>query len=725
MKILRNISFGAAGVAILAMAAATILEKTGAGVEVYRSWWFIALWTICAVCGLWWMVRRKVPKRPAVFLIHVAFVVILVGALVTHLWGTGGRVHLRMGEEPVREYHPDEQTTKALPFSLELSRFDIEYHRGTPSPADYRTVFLIDGEMAGEVSMNKIFRHRGWRFYQSAYDPDGRGSVLTLSHDPAGIAITYAGYLLLLLGFLAFFASKESAFRSALRRIVACGLLFFGIFSNASAGEAPSALPEDLADAYGDLFILYNGRVCPMETFARDFCMKLYGKPSYEGLSAEQVLTGWIFDFTHWKDVPCIKIKEKEVRRLLEIDGSYASLSDFFTGNNQYKLDASYYSSRGDFKTRPVLNSDEKFTLISTVCSGSMMLIFPYLSPDGSGKVQWFSAVDNLPMEMAGDEWLFIRKVMNLVQESVTMKRYEEAVPVLQKVRAYQVKTAGEENLPSALRLKAEHLYNLIGRPMLPAMLFVTLGIILFVISCICISRAYTGWVHVCINRGAWILGILLCLYLSLVLVLRGIVAGHVPMSNGFETMTLLAWVTSLVMSLTAGKFPVVLPFGYILCGFAMLVSVIGVSNPQIGTLMPVLASPLLSVHVACMMVSYSLLGLAMLNSAMALFLPMRTDRMKDTSLVLLYPAVFLLAAGTFIGAVWANVSWGSYWSWDPKETWALITLLVYVAALHSGSLPAFRKPRFFHIYCVAAFLCVLITYFGVNLILGGMHSYA
>lgn len=725
MKIAKYISFGAAALAIVVMAAATILEKTGAGVNIYRSWWFIVLWAVCAVCGLWWLAKNKVAKRPAVFLIHIAFVVILMGALVTHIWGTSGRVHLRVDEEPVTEYHFDENSSAPLPFTLALSRFDIEYYRGTSSPMDYRTVFLIDGRVEGEVSMNNIFRYRGWRFYQSAYDPDGRGSVLTLTHDPAGIAITYTGYVLLLLAFIGFFIVGSSAFRAALRRVIACGLLFFGIFGAASASETPKPLPDNLANAYGDLFIYYNGRVCPMETFARDFCMKLYGKPSYEGLSAEQVLTGWIFDFSHWRGVPCIKIKEKEIRSLLEIDGAYASLNDFFTSNNQYKLDQSYYSDRGEFKTRSVLNNDEKFSLISTVCSGSMMLIYPYVTPDGSGKILWFSAVDDLPMEMSSDEWIFIRKVMNLVQEAVTLKKYDEALPVLEKVRAYQVKTAGEDNLPSELRLKAESLYNLIGRPMIPAMLFVTLGILLFILNCIAISKAYTGWLHVCVNYAAWILGILLCFYLTWVLVLRGIVAGHLPMSNGFETMTMLAWVTSLIMSCTANKFPVALPFGYILSGFAMLVSVLGVSNPQIGTLMPVLASPLLSIHVACMMISYSLLGLAMLNSAMALFLPMRMDKMKDTSLVLLYPAVFLLAAGTFIGAVWANVSWGSYWSWDPKETWALITLLVYAAALHGGSIPAFRKPRFFHIYCASAFACVLITYFGVNFILGGMHAYA
>ena len=168
-------------------------------------------------------------------------------------------------------------------------------------------------------------------------------------------------------------------------------------------------------------------------------------------------------------------------------------------------------------------------------------------------------------------------------------------------------------------------------------------------------------------------------------------------------------------------------PLGLLVAGFTMLVASLAGANPQITHLMPVLQSPLLSIHVLSMMISYTLFALVAMNGIMGLAFPGKeaSQRLMDISLVVLYPAVFLLTAGTFLGAVWANVSWGSYWAWDPKETWALITMLIYAAALHGGSLKAFRRPRFFHAFCILAFLAVLITYFGVNLFLGGMHSYA
>ena len=219
------------------------------------------------------------------------------------------------------------------------------------------------------------------------------------------------------------------------------------------------------------------------------------------------------------------------------------------------------------------------------------------------------------------------------------------------------------------------------------------------------------------------LLSLALFLYLSLVLGLRWYVSGHAPFVGSYSVMMLMAWLSTLAMLLLWRRFPLVQPPGFLLSGFTMLVASLAAANPQITPLMPVLQSPLLSLHVLSMMISYTLFGLVALNGLMGLLLS--GERMRDIGMLSLYPAVFLLTLGTFLGAVWANVSWGSYWSWDPKETWALVTLLIYAFALHGGLLPCFCKPRFFHIYCILAFLAVLVTYFGVNLFLGGMHSYA
>ena len=206
---------------------------------------------------------------------------------------------------------------------------------------------------------------------------------------------------------------------------------------------------------------------------------------------------------------------------------------------------------------------------------------------------------------------------------------------------------------------------------------------------------------------------------------LRWYIGGRIPLSNGYETMQFLALATLLLSCLFRRRFPFTLPFGFLLSGFALLVSYLGQMNPQITPLMPVLVSPWLSSHVSLIMMSYALFAFMMLNGVLALCLRREALRLMLLSRLLLYPAAFFLGAGIFLGAIWANVSWGHYWTWDPKEVWALITFMVYGVAFHADSLPRFRKPLFFHIYMIAAFLTVLMTYFGVNYVLGGMHSYA
>ena len=229
----------------------------------------------------------------------------------------------------------------------------------------------------------------------------------------------------------------------------------------------------------------------------------------------------------------------------------------------------------------------------------------------------------------------------------------------------------------------------------------------------------------------SFIIQILAFIYLSLQLGLRWYVSGHIQVSNGFETMQFMAWVTILATFFLFPYFRLVIPFGFFICGFTLLVAMMGESSPQITNLMPVLHSPLLSIHVMVIMLAYTFLFLTMLNGLTGILIGLsnrnieKTVFLQNISHLMLYPAVFLLVIGIFIGAVWANVSWGRYWGWDPKEVWALITFLIYTLPLHSVSFSLFRKPIFFHSYMVFGFLSVVITYFGVNFFLGGMHSYA
>ena len=222
------------------------------------------------------------------------------------------------------------------------------------------------------------------------------------------------------------------------------------------------------------------------------------------------------------------------------------------------------------------------------------------------------------------------------------------------------------------------------------------------------------------------VLNILLFGYLTFVICRNWYRSGHGPFVGTYSVMMLMAWLVTVTMALLRKRLPIIQPLGFVLAGFSILVASLSFSDPE-ANLMPVLRSPLLNVHVLCMMVSYTLFGLVALIGVVGLIKHNDNTRsmLRDMSLSILYPAVFMLTTGTFIGAVWANISWGSYWAWDPKETWALITMLVYAAMLHSSTVSRFTKPRFFHAYAVIAFLTVLITYFGVNFLLEGMHSYA
>ena len=257
-------------------------------------------------------------------------------------------------------------------------------------------------------------------------------------------------------------------------------------------------------------------------------------------------------------------------------------------------------------------------------------------------------------------------------------------------------------------------------------------GTILFLLFCV--NRKENKALQVLatwIKAVAWIT----VAYLTLQIALRWHIGGYIPLSNGYETMVFMAWCSMVLTPIAGNRAKEALPFGYIICGLALLVSTFGDTTEQIAPLPPVLRSPLLSIHVVVIMISYTLLAFTMLNGVAAIVInATQKDRalarseieeLQRRSTIMLYPAVFLLTAGIFIGAVWANISWGRYWGWDPKEVWALITMLIYSVLFHSGSIKAMRRPMTFHIYCILAFLSVLFTYFGVNFILGGLHSYA
>lgn len=727
MKLLKRTTFALLVVLLCVLTAATVIEKEFGTPFVtryiYQSPVFVALWFALALLATACLLRHRA-LRPATGLLHLALLVILGGAFITWLTGRQGSLHLRLDDTPTSVYLDSEGREQPLPFTVALDRFYIEYYPGTRAPLDFVScVTFADEEQTRSetIAMNHIARYRGYRFYQSSYDSDGEGSRLSVAHDPWGIAITYTGYLLLALSMAAQLLDRQGTFRRllhspALRGVGLGFVVALAATLPAQAAEpAPPTLPREQADRLGQLCVYYNQRICPLSTLARDFTVKLCGKSSYRGLSPEQVLSGWLFYYDEWKQEPMIRIKSREARQLLEIEGRYARLTDFNRALRDYRP--------GQADDRGVSEANEKFNLVAMLCTGSLLKLFPYRFND---TLHWASQVDMLPRELPYEQTVFIGQSMNYVNELVARRDYATLSQVLEKIGQYQQKCCGEE-FPSPSRLRAEQLYNRMGHSLVLAILLIAIGAAAFVRACQRITRGTPGspFVRQLLLAGA-VLGFA---YLSGLLILRGYIAGHWPLSNGFETMQFMAWCALGATLLTYRRFILVLPFGYLVSGLAMLVAMMGESTPQITPLMPVLTSPLLSIHVVLVMVAYTLLAFVMFNGIAGLVLyrqhRRQSEQLQIVGRILLYPAVFSLAAGIFVGAIWANISWGRYWGWDPKEVWALITWLVYALALHPGSLPLFRKPLFFHGFCVAAFLCVLVTYFGVNFLLGGMHSYA
>lgn len=661
------------------MAAATLLEsKWGSewvSDTIYHTPWFCVLWGLLVLLMLGGMVKYQLWHRFSVMMLHLSFIVILAGALTTYLTSHKGIIHLQQGQKVSQFQSEDFKQTYPLPFSLRLDTFRVIYYPGTEAAADYVSHITLtdqgaDSTREEDISMNNILKHAGYRFYQSSYDDNGRGSWLSVNYDPVGTGITYLGYILLGLSMLMTVFDRREEFRRLLRHpLLRKGTLVLGLLltlsvQNLSARELP-AFNRSKADSLATKQIIYNDRVAPFNTMALDFMRKLYGRDTYHGLSAEQVVTGWLFRPEVWQDEPMILVKSQQLRSLLHIEGKYASLSNFFA-NGTY-----------------VLNQ--------------------YWKGDDTGNVR-----SNDPLQKAIAE----------VDEKVGL------IMMLQKGTLFRPlpKDHSVARL-SPLRVKAELLYNRIPFAKILFMLSLTLGLVAF--GRLMVRYLKNAPSNVWDQKVLPITLYALTLTLTFAFALRWYIADHVPLSNGMETMQFMALVTLCVAAALHRRFAVLLPFGALLAGFALLVSFLGQNNPQVTHLMPVLSSPWLSLHVSVVMMGYSLLAFLFLNGLMGLLVSTQAERLLLLGRLMLYPAVFFLGIGIFLGAVWANQSWGSYWSWDAKETWALITFMLYATLFHAQSLPWLRRPRSFHWFCVVAFATVLMTYFGVNYFLGGMHSYA
>lgn len=741
---------------LVCMAAATIVEKSQgtdyAHAHYYGAWWFILIWAVLAALGAFYIIKRKV-KCASTLALHLSFIIILAGALLTHISAKRGMIHLRIGQ-PTDTYmaQDEEQGMKEekLPFSLCLQKFEAKMHDGTNAVADYSSKFtVIDGDdkSEGEVSMNNIYSHRSYRLYQSSYDEDGKGSVLAINADPYGIPVTYTGYALLFISLVWMLFDPKGGYRKLLKSpllkkgaLMTALILSMGniqtLHAESATGNLQNAvLPKETAEKFGELHILYNDRICPVQTFALDFCKKIYGARSYQGLTAEQVLSGWVFYGNTWANEPFIKIKSGEMKTAMNLP-DYASLNTFFNREmggytiGQYVQE--YYNGQQDKFHQQAADIDGKIQIIMELREGVSLKVLPYTFTKNvkatkdhpfikAGTTTWFSPVDKLPQAVEHQHALYIRNVFSLLNGDVKAGNTSRVNEFFVKMKKYQEVSSGN-SLPTATQYKAERINNAFPFATILFMANLTLGFIALFYTIYRMTKKKDIKV---LNIALPILLGVSFLALTFGLALRWIISGNVPMSNGYESMLTVAWFVMLISILMQLRIRIVMVFGFLISGFFLLVSHINQMDPAIGQMMPVLNSPLLSIHVSIIMMSYALLSLTFICGIMGICLHSHGEELQALSRIFLYPALTTMGFGIFIGAIWANVSWGNYWSWDSKETWALITFMIYAVVVHTQSLPVFRKPLVYHIYITLAFLSIAMTYFGVNYFLTGMHSYA
>jgi len=660
--------------------------------------------------------------------------------------------------------------TLTLPFEIHLKDFQLDRYPGSMSPASYASeVVLVDKEeginMPYRIFMNNILEHRGYRFFQSSYDQDEKGTILSVNNDP-GTLPSYIGYTLLGIGMFwslfsrknrfAKLAAKASKAREAKALAALLSVALLSTFTPSYATDLDPSIKTILAfdkkhaDKFGELIVQDTaGRMKPMDTLSTEVLAKIYKGSSLkigsENLDANQVILGMMVKPQAYKVIKMIKTKDERINKLIgaTADAKYASFAQFFEDSDAirgYKLAEAVDSAvRKEAKYRDkfdkkVLEIDEKVNISFMVFTGQLVKIWPKID-DANNK--WFPTIEALQtFDNAEGEEVRRRAVdyFTAVDASVAGGDWSGANTALAEIAAYQ-KENGAAVYPSESRIKAEVLYNemQIFERIYPY--YLLMGLILLVLSFVKILKPAFN-----IDRYSKIfMYVLIALFIAHTIGLanRWYISGHAPWSNGYESMIYIGWATVLAGFIFSKRSPMTMASTGVLTGLILFVAHLNWMNPHITTLVPVLNSYWLSIHVSMITASYGFLGLAALLGFISILLfNLKTAKnekhisysIKELNAInemSIMVGLVLLTIGNFLGGVWANESWGRYWGWDPKETWALVTILIYAVILHLRFIKSLYSEFNFAVITTFAFTSVLMTYFGVNYYLSGLHSYA
>ena len=609
--------------------------------------------------------------------------------------------------------------------------------------------------------MNNVLDHRGYRFYQSSYDSDEGGTVLSINQDRPGTYLTYFGYSLLAIGmFWTLFArgSRFSLILSKLGKLSKAGILtgFLTLASlTASAQDTTGVwgIPEEKAAAYGRLIVQdLDGRMKPLNTLAHEIVRKIYGKSNIEldlpegkiQLNPEQFLLAAQLNPEVWNKLPLIKIDQNKSAELFEILGKpsapYLSFSDFVSEEGEYKLSNQVEEAN---KLKPfqrteshneLLKVDERFNIFYALLIGDFLKLYPNRLDDNN---TWYTS-QQFEQGFEEEDAIFVKNIggmhLNSLKSGLNSGDWAEADETLGYIDLYQRK-AGAEVYPDQILIDAELLYTQINLGNRLFGIFWLLGVILLFTGILFLF--YQGKALQIIWKSGTVLAWIGWLAFTFHLGLRWFIARHPPWSDGFEMLVFVAWGVLMSGLAFSGKSKLTLPLALLFSGTLLFVSFLDWLNPEITNLMPVLNSYWLKIHVAIIVSGYAPLGLSAIIGLLSLFLlifkpanPTANWWKAQKELIAVNElsitiGLFLLTVGTFLGGVWANESWGRYWAWDPKETWALISILVYAIILHLRLIPGSRSAIVLHLASLWGFSSIIMTSFGVNYYLSGLHSYA
>ncbi len=644
----------------------------------------------------------------------------------------------------------------SLPFKIKLNDFNLERYAGSMAPSSYSSqVTLIDDRknvnFDFHIYMNHILDYDGYKFFQSSYDKDELGTVLSVNKDP-GHWPTYLGYFLLTLGLLMNFFDKKSRFSRLIQYIskqnaaLLMALVLTFTFTTPSVANNTKDMLEylenhkdnttDVSNDFSKLLVQVRGRIISVDSFARDLLRKLTKKDNFVGMNANKVVLGMISRPDIWKDIQILKLKTPKLKKFLNLslDRKYVAFSEILVGND-YKLKdileeahAMDPNKRGTFE-KDVIKLDERLNILYMIFSGELFKIYPKME---KGNTTWYAPIDAM-RNFKGKEQQIVQYITQTTLGGVADVNYTQASEGFKLMTTYQ-KRVGRDIVPSQEKLDLEIKFNQWDLFSKLTLAYLFIGILMFILSFVTVFNEKLSSKKV--NLLLFLVLASLFFVQTSAMGIRWYISGHAPWSNTYESLVYIAWSTMFAGVVFFRKSLLALSATVVMTAIFMFTAHLSGIDPQITNLVPVLKSYWLTIHVSIITGSYGFLGLGAMLGFMSLLLfifrnenrPQIDKTIKHITAINEASIIIGLSAlviGNFLGGIWANESWGRYWGWDSKETWAYVAIVTYVVILHLRLIPKLNKPYVFSVFSTISFATILMTYFGVNFYLSGMHSYA